>query len=167
MPACAARLQGVSAAVIPFVKGHGLGNDYLVVRRPICRGGVLTRRARAASAIASRHRRRRGPRSRAERRADAGVRIFNPDGSEAEKSGNGLRIFAKVPPRPRARRADVVHGRDRRAASSGASAASPAAASTWSSSRWGGDVRGDDVRCAASTGDAVAVPLEAGGERSS
>jgi len=28
-------------------------------------------------------------------RADAGVRIFNPDGSEAEKSGNGLRIFAK------------------------------------------------------------------------
>src|SRR5262249_44401332 len=28
-------------------------------------------------------------------RADFGVRIFNPDGSEAEKSGNGLRIFAK------------------------------------------------------------------------
>ena len=27
--------------------------------------------------------------------ADFGVRIFNPDGSEAEKSGNGLRIFAK------------------------------------------------------------------------
>ena len=23
------------------------------------------------------------------------VRIFNPDGSEAEKSGNGVRIFAK------------------------------------------------------------------------
>jgi diaminopimelate epimerase len=29
------------------------------------------------------------------RRADVGLRIFNPDGSEAEKSGNGLRIFAK------------------------------------------------------------------------
>ena len=28
-------------------------------------------------------------------RADFGLRIFNPDGSEAEKSGNGLRIFAK------------------------------------------------------------------------
>jgi len=28
-------------------------------------------------------------------RADFGVRILNPDGSEAEKSGNGLRIFAK------------------------------------------------------------------------
>jgi len=27
--------------------------------------------------------------------ADFGLRIFNPDGSEAEKSGNGVRIFAK------------------------------------------------------------------------
>ncbi|MFA6923467.1 MAG: diaminopimelate epimerase [Bacteroidales bacterium] len=27
--------------------------------------------------------------------ADFGLRIFNPDGSEAEKSGNGLRIFSK------------------------------------------------------------------------
>ncbi len=27
--------------------------------------------------------------------ADFGVRIFNPDGSEAEKSGNGLRIFSR------------------------------------------------------------------------
>jgi diaminopimelate epimerase len=29
------------------------------------------------------------------RDGDLGLRIFNPDGSEAEKSGNGLRIFAK------------------------------------------------------------------------
>jgi len=28
-------------------------------------------------------------------KADFGLRIFNPDGSEAEKSGNGLRIFAR------------------------------------------------------------------------
>jgi diaminopimelate epimerase len=28
-------------------------------------------------------------------RADFGLKIYNPDGSEAEKSGNGLRIFAK------------------------------------------------------------------------
>jgi diaminopimelate epimerase len=28
-------------------------------------------------------------------RADFALRIFNPDGSEAEKSGNGLRIFAR------------------------------------------------------------------------
>ena len=27
--------------------------------------------------------------------ADAGLRILNPDGSEAEKSGNGVRIFAR------------------------------------------------------------------------
>ncbi len=27
--------------------------------------------------------------------ADCGLRIYNPDGSEAEKSGNGLRIFAR------------------------------------------------------------------------
>jgi diaminopimelate epimerase len=29
------------------------------------------------------------------RTADFGLRIFNPDGSEAEKSGNGLRIFSR------------------------------------------------------------------------
>ena len=29
------------------------------------------------------------------KRADFGLRIFNPDGSEAEKSGNGLRIFSR------------------------------------------------------------------------
>ena len=28
-------------------------------------------------------------------KADFGLRIMNPDGSEAEKSGNGLRIFAR------------------------------------------------------------------------
>jgi diaminopimelate epimerase len=33
--------------------------------------------------------------SPASRREDFGLRIFNPDGSEAEKSGNGLRIFAR------------------------------------------------------------------------
>ena len=27
--------------------------------------------------------------------SDYGLKIFNPDGSEAEKSGNGLRIFAR------------------------------------------------------------------------
>jgi diaminopimelate epimerase len=29
------------------------------------------------------------------KKADIGLRIYNPDGSEAEKSGNGLRIFCK------------------------------------------------------------------------
>jgi diaminopimelate epimerase len=78
-----------------FTKGHGLGNDYLVMAesdldfpftpaaiRWICHrnwgvgsDGILLR---TASTV-----------------ADVGMRVFNPDGSEAEKSGNGLRIFAK------------------------------------------------------------------------
>ena len=78
-----------------FVKAHGLGNDYIIfneadlvfsltpeVIRLVCRrhygvgsdGILLLVRSRTAP---------------------FGLRIFNPDGSEAEKSGNGLRIFAK------------------------------------------------------------------------
>jgi diaminopimelate epimerase len=82
--------------MIPFVKGHGLGNDYLVVRAADLPGGALD--AEGARRLCDRHRGIggdgvlvHGPSAR----ADAGVRIFNPDGSEAEKSGNGLRIFAK------------------------------------------------------------------------
>lgn len=79
---------------VRFYKGHGLGNDYLALDadqlpfelspsaiRLICNrhegagsDGIL---ARVPSG-----------------RADFGLRIYNPDGSEAEKSGNGLRIFA-------------------------------------------------------------------------
>lgn len=78
-----------------FVRAHGLGNDYLVMDshrlpaeltperiRLICdrnkgvgSDGILLRVDNPA--------------------ADFAVRILNPDGSEAEKSGNGLRIFAK------------------------------------------------------------------------
>jgi len=75
-----------------FVRSHGLGNDYLVMDpafeltperiRLICHrnlgvgsDGIL---------LVSKH-----------AGADFAVRILNPDGSEAEKSGNGLRIFAK------------------------------------------------------------------------
>ncbi|WP_430974316.1 diaminopimelate epimerase [Sunxiuqinia rutila] len=78
-----------------FVKTHGLGNDYLVMNshdisfkmnveniKTICdvhygigSDGILL-------LVDS-------------ERADFGLRILNPDGSEAEKSGNGLRIFAK------------------------------------------------------------------------
>ena len=78
-----------------FFKGHGLGNDYIVMDpkaltfrltpgniRAICdrnwgvgSDGIL---APEASVV-----------------ADFGLRIYNPDGSEAEKSGNGLRIFAR------------------------------------------------------------------------
>ena len=73
-------------------KSHALGNDYLIQEsgppptpalvRALCHrtqgvgsDGLLCPQP---SAI-----------------ADCGVRIYNPDGSEAEKSGNGLRIFAR------------------------------------------------------------------------
>lgn len=78
-----------------FFKGHGLGNDYIAMDpkdlsfkltptriRKICdrnwgigSDGILTLEA--------------------SKKADFGLRIWNPDGSEAEKSGNGLRIFAR------------------------------------------------------------------------
>lgn len=78
-----------------FVKSHGLGNDYIVVDsslitfdltqsfiQKICdvhygigSDGLLVRYDSEV--------------------ADFKLRIFNPDGSEAEKSGNGLRIFCK------------------------------------------------------------------------
>ncbi len=80
---------------VHFKKYHGLGNDYLVIDpnvqdfpmtpaaiRLICdrnfgvgSDGILY-----------------GPRFEGDLPV---LRIFNPDGSEAEKSGNGLRIFAK------------------------------------------------------------------------
>jgi diaminopimelate epimerase len=77
-----------------FSKYHGLGNDYLVIDemglmesperiRVICdrnfgigSDGILFGPLPSKSAL-------------------AGLRIFNPDGSEAEKSGNGIRIFCR------------------------------------------------------------------------
>ncbi len=78
-----------------FVKSHGLGNEYIVLDsenitfdlneeliKKLCNvhygigsDGILLK-------VHS-------------DKADFGLRIFNPDGSEAEKSGNGLRIFCK------------------------------------------------------------------------
>jgi len=81
--------------VIPFVKGHGLGNDYLVLTQD----GVG--RELSSGAIRRICDRNRGVGADGilllvpSTQADFGLRIFNPDGSEAEKSGNGLRIFAK------------------------------------------------------------------------
>ncbi len=78
-----------------IVKSHALGNDYLVVD-PSALTFALT--PEAVRRICHRH---LGAGSDGilalvpSSRADFGLRIFNPDGSEAEKSGNGLRIFAK------------------------------------------------------------------------
>jgi diaminopimelate epimerase len=72
-------------------KAHGLGNDYLVYEDGPALTPALTR------ALCDRH---RGPGADGilepapPGTADFGVRIWNPDGSLAEKSGNGLRIFA-------------------------------------------------------------------------
>lgn len=77
-----------------FVKAHGLGNDYIVLDATRIAFPVDERSIRL---ICDRH---FGVGSDGilllvpSERADFGVRIFNPDGSEAEKSGNGLRILA-------------------------------------------------------------------------
>jgi diaminopimelate epimerase len=78
-----------------FFRGHGLGNDYLVMDPK-----ELTFKLTPA-VIRTICDRNRGLGSDGilalvpTKRADFGLRIFNPDGSEAEKSGNGLRIFAR------------------------------------------------------------------------
>ncbi|MDQ7848825.1 MAG: diaminopimelate epimerase [Armatimonadota bacterium] len=78
-----------------FVKGHGLGNDYLVVDP---RALSFRLSPGAVRAICQRHTGVGADGILAlvpSRRAAFGVRIFNPDGSEAEKSGNGLRILSR------------------------------------------------------------------------
>ncbi len=78
-----------------FVKSHALGNDYIVLdeaqlSRPLTPDAVRR--------ICDIH---YGIGSdgilllTTGKGADFGLRIFNPDGGEAEKSGNGLRILAK------------------------------------------------------------------------
>jgi diaminopimelate epimerase len=81
--------------MIAFAKGHGLGNDYIVMEeaalpRPLS-PRAISRICDRNWGVGSDGILLRVPSSR----ADFGLRIFNPDGSEAEKSGNGLRIFAK------------------------------------------------------------------------
>ena len=76
-----------------FFRGHGLGNDY-VAMNPADLDFKLT--PRTIRAICDRHWGLGSDGILAltpSKKADFGLRIFNPDGSEAEKSGNGLRIF--------------------------------------------------------------------------
>jgi diaminopimelate epimerase len=78
-----------------FVKSHGLGNDYFVMDQSqisfeltpeviqlLCHRNYGIGSDGILLLVPS-------------DKADFGLRILNPDGSEAEKSGNGLRIFAK------------------------------------------------------------------------
>ena len=79
---------------MPFFKGHGLGNDYLALELA---GLSFELSPSAVRLLCDRHLGlgSDGILARVDStRADFGLRIFNPDGSEAEKSGNGLRIFA-------------------------------------------------------------------------
>jgi len=78
-----------------FYKYHALGNDYIVLdpddfgqltKEQICR---LCHRNYGLGSDGILY----GPTDTEQ--ADFALRIFNPDGSEAEKSGNGLRIFAR------------------------------------------------------------------------
>lgn len=79
-----------------FVKYHGLGNDYLVIRPADVVGDLETSQVQricnrnygiGSDGILF------GPLE--SDTSDSRLRIFNPDGSEAEKSGNGLRIFSR------------------------------------------------------------------------
>jgi len=79
-----------------FIKYHALGNDYLVIRPQDIAGNM--QRA-TIERICHRHYGigsdgiLLGPLDSST--CDFKLRIFNPDGSEAEKSGNGLRIFSR------------------------------------------------------------------------
>lgn len=77
-----------------WFKGHGLGNDYIVFNEDMINFAFDKQRIMK---ICDRH---YGVGSDGillkvkSSKADFGLKIFNPDGSLAEKSGNGLRIFA-------------------------------------------------------------------------
>jgi len=78
-----------------FLKSHGLGNDYIVLNHEEI-SFKLTEKAIVRICdehfgIGSDGILLKVPSTK----ADFGLRILNPDGSEAEKSGNGLRIFSK------------------------------------------------------------------------
>lgn len=80
-------------ADLPFAKGQALGNDYLVLAAADLPWPLTPERIRA---LCDRH---HGIGSDGILLAIMGadrfqLRIYNPDGGEAEKSGNGLRIFA-------------------------------------------------------------------------
>jgi len=78
-----------------FVKMHGLGNEYIVLESEnidfrLTRKAIM-RLCNIHFGIGSDGIVLKVP----SEKADFGFRVYNPDGSEAEKSGNGLRILCK------------------------------------------------------------------------
>ncbi len=78
-----------------FVKSHGLGNEYIVLDSENISFQLTTNAIRRLCnihfGIGSDGIVMKVPSGK----ADFGFRVYNPDGSEAEKSGNGLRILCK------------------------------------------------------------------------
>jgi diaminopimelate epimerase len=78
-----------------FVKMHGLGNEYIVLDSGNIdfklTGNAIRRLCNIHFGIGTDGIVLKVP----SKKADFGFRVYNPDGSEAEKSGNGLRIFCK------------------------------------------------------------------------
>ena len=78
-----------------FVKMHGLGNEYVILDSTNISFKLTAQAIRRICnihfGIGSDGIVMKVPSSK----ADFGFRVFNPDGSEAEKSGNGLRILCK------------------------------------------------------------------------
>jgi len=78
-----------------FVKSHGLGNEYVVFDSEAITFKInessIKKLCNVNFGIGSDGLLLKVPSNN----ADFGLQIFNPDGSEAEKSGNGLRIFSK------------------------------------------------------------------------
>ena len=78
-----------------FVKSHGLGNEYVVLDSENIDFKLTTQAIKRICnihfGIGSDGIVMKVPSDR----ADFGFRVYNPDGSEAEKSGNGLRILCK------------------------------------------------------------------------
>jgi len=78
-----------------FVKSHGLGNEYIVFESENIdfklTKNAIRRLCNIHFGIGSDGVIMKVPSDK----ADFGFRVYNPDGSEAEKSGNGLRILCK------------------------------------------------------------------------
>lgn len=83
-------------SIVQFTKMAGAGNDFIIVDN---RNGTLTVDPSLVSRQLSRRKQSVGADGlillEASKKADARMRIFNPDGSEAEMCGNGVRCLAK------------------------------------------------------------------------